>query len=424
MTATQRAVVILGSTGSIGTQALDVIARHRTHFRLYGLACGSQVDLLASQAKAFSVPMCAIAHSGEQLRERLSDDVEVFAGSDAPVNLIWAAVSAARADGFALEDIVVLNGITGAGGLPATLAALQTGATLALANKESLVIGGGLVASAVTRLGQIVPVDSEHSAIFQAMMAGIHRAELTRMRTREDVLACSGDGSRFSLAQSSEVSRIILTASGGPFRGKKRNDLENVTPQTALNHPTWSMGPVVTINSSTLMNKALELIEAAYLFDIEPSRIEPVIHPQSAIHSMVEFCDGALIAQASPPDMRLPIALGLSWPYRLEDIGRPQSFAESLSWDFEPIDHETFPALSLARQALESSPYHPAVMNAANEECVDAFLEGGLPYLGIVDTVAAVLSDFVTPSQALTHESLVEADLWARECARAIISAR
>lgn len=424
MTLTQRAVIILGSTGSIGTQALDVIARHREYFRVFGLACGSQVELLASQVEQFAVPRCASIRAGEELRSRVRDDVTVFAGSQAPVELIEEAVSAARAEGFSSRDIVVLNGITGASGLSATLAALQAGATLALANKESLVIGGALVRQHVTRIGQIVPVDSEHSAIFQAMMAGIHRAELTAMRTREDVRARSAAESNFSLARASEVARIILTASGGPFRGKKRADLKNVTAAMALNHPTWSMGPVVTINSSTLMNKALELIEAAYLFDIEPARIEPVIHPQSAIHSMVEFCDGALIAQASPPDMRLPIALGLSWPYRLDNIGRPQSFAQPLSWTFEPIDHETFPALTLAREALEASPYHPAVMNAANEECVDAFLRGNLAYLGIIDTVGEVLRDFATPSETLTHESLLAVDQWARERARSMISAR
>lgn len=328
-----RDVIILGSTGSIGTQTLDVIARHRDQFQVRALgAGGNQLELLAQQVALFEPDVVGIATEAKLTEfsqlwsQRYSDRTmpHLVGGSQAMVEL------ARLGSGFSISDSdVVVNGITGSVGLLPTLAALHSGATLALANKESLVVGGALIADAMSWPGQIVPVDSEHSAIAQALRSGRHHKGLTSPIV---------DGS-------SEVSRIILTASGGPFRGMSRSELSDVTAEQALNHPTWSMGPVVTINSSTLMNKGLELIEAAYLFDVEPENIVPVVHPQSIIHSMVEFRDGSTIAQASPPDMCLPIALGLSWPQRLPNIATPNAWDQPVAWRFEPLDHEVFPRL-------------------------------------------------------------------------------
>ncbi|MBM7825649.1 1-deoxy-D-xylulose-5-phosphate reductoisomerase [Arcanobacterium pluranimalium] len=399
-------VIILGSTGSIGTQALDVVREHPHTYQIDGLGAGGQnLTLLAQQAYEFDVPYVAIAQLGKipaflevfaQITPK-KQQPEVFEGDDAMAQLARSA----RCEG------VVLNGITGSVGLKPTLAALESGATLALANKESLVAGGGLISGAMRRPGQIVPVDSEHSALAQALSSGVHNRGLTSL----------------NLDGESNVRRLILTASGGPFRGKKRADLAAVSPEQALNHPTWAMGPVVTINSSTLMNKALELIEAAYLFDIAPQDIVPVVHPQSIVHSMVEFHDGSTIAQASPPDMKLPIALGLSWPQRLEAVAQPCAWDGAQTWTFEPLDHETFPAIEIARMAVAQSSLHPAVMNAANEECVAAFLAGALPYLDIVDVVREVLDSF----EAQEHVSLEivgQTERWARTQARELIARR
>lgn len=394
-----RRIVLLGSTGSIGTQACDVIDRHRDLFDVVGIgAGGGNVELLAQQAATYAVAVVAVANTAAvpALREALESrgvSPEILHGEEAMAHL---------AGDYAAD--VVLNGITGSIGLAPTLAALRSGATLALANKESLVVGGSLIEDAMVRPGQIVPVDSEHSAIAQALRSGRHNRGLT---------CPNQDGM-------SEVSRIILTASGGPFRGKKRADLAHVTASQALNHPTWAMGPVVTVNSSTLMNKALELIEAAYLFDIPGDRIVPVVHPQSVIHSMVEFVDGSTIAQASPPDMRLPIALGLSWPDRLTEVAAPNAWDSPVTWVFEPLDHETFPAISLARAALAASQLHPAVLNAANEECVEAFLAGKLPYLSIVDTVDEVLESFDAPA-ARDLATVLEVESWARARAHEVM---
>ena len=378
-----RSVTLLGSTGSIGRQALAVMAAHPGRFHLEALAAGgSDLELLASQAVRWRPRVVAVAaeRAGAPL-QALLDSVgryspEVLAGPEAV-----ATVAGLGSD-------VVLNGITGGVGLEATLAALAAGSTLALANKESLVVGGALVKAALRRPDQIVPVDSEHSAIAQCLRGG--RAE--------------------------EVDRLILTASGGPFRGRLRSELTGVTPDQALSHPTWKMGPVVTINSATLINKALELIEAAWLFDLPPELIDVVVHPQSVIHSMVAFKDGSILAQASPPDMRLPIALGLSWPDRLDQVIAPVSFLAAQTWAFEPVDQTTFPALDLARAALAASPLHPAVLNAANEVCVQAFLAGQLSFLGIVDTVKAVVEQYVPrlpPGEVVSLEAVVEAQQWA-----------
>lgn len=399
-----RDVVILGSTGSIGTQALDVISRNSERFRVRGLAgAGGRLELLARQAAQFRVPRLAIAGGDAAQLARLVDELAPDLKPDIEVGQQAVAALAGSGD----EGSVVLNGITGSVGLEPTLAALACGATLALANKESLVVGGGLVGQAMVRPGQIVPVDSEHSAIAQALRSGVHHKGLTS----ENI-----DGA-------SEVDKLILTASGGPFRGKSRAELADVSAEQALQHPTWDMGPVVTINSSTLMNKGLELIEAAYLFDIEPQRIEAVVHPQSIIHSMVLFCDGSTIAQASPPDMRLPIALGLSWPQRLESVSPPCQWGEPTSWTFEPLDHEVFPAVSLAREAVAASALHPAVLNAANEEAVEAFLRGRLEYLGIIDTVRGVLDAFEAPSTSLTLDAVLATEAWARARAHDIMGA-
>lgn len=351
-------VVILGSTGSIGTQGLDVISRHPERFTVTGLAAGgAHVRLLAQQVACHHVPQVAVYDEAavpalhEALEEVGARYTQIQAGPQA-VN----AIAGSGAD-------LVLNGITGSVGLEPSIAALRAGSQLALANKESVVAGGHLLFGAQVRDDQINPVDSEHSAIWQSLRSGTH----------------------------AEVSRLVVTASGGPFRGWKRADMSDITPEQALNHPTWHMGPVVTINSSTLMNKGLEVIEASRLFDVSPDRIVVTVHPQSIVHSMVEFVDGATVCQASPPDMRLPIALGLSAPDRLGDVAAACDWTHASEWTFEPLDDEAFPAVALARECLRASEKHTAVLNAANEQAVHAFLDHRLPYLGIVDTVKEVV---------------------------------
>jgi 1-deoxy-D-xylulose-5-phosphate reductoisomerase len=293
-----------------------------------------------------------------------------------------------------LPSDVVLNGMTGAVGLRPTLAALSAGRRLALANKESLIIGGDLVKRAA-KPGQIVPVDSEHTAILQALRGG------------------SPD----------EVRRLVITASGGPFRGRRRNELRDVTPEEAMAHPTWSMGPVITINSATLVNKGLEIIEAHLLFDMPFDRIEVVVHPQSVVHSMVEFCDGSTLAQASPPDMRLAISAALGWPELTPGAVAPCDWSLDQRWEFLPLDHEAFPAVQLAAKAGALGGTAPAVFNAANEVCVEAFRRGALPFVAIVDTVASVLRDHDVPSKqrTLTLDDVLAADRWAREHAQTLI---
>ena len=351
-------VVILGSTGSIGTQGLDVISRHPERFTVTGLAAGgAHVRLLAQQVARHHVPQVAVYDEAavpslhEALEEVGARYTQIQAGPQA-VN----AIAGSGAD-------LVLNGITGSVGLEPSIAALRAGSQLALANKESVVAGGHLLFGAQVRDDQINPVDSEHSAIWQSLRSGTH----------------------------AEVSRLVVTASGGPFRGWKRADMSDITPEQALNHPTWHMGPVVTINSSTLMNKGLEVIEASRLFGVAPDRIVVTVHPQSIVHSMVEFVDGATVCQASPPDMRLPIALGLSAPDRLGDVAAACDWTHASEWTFEPLDDEAFPAVALARECLRASEKHTAVLNAANEQAVHAFLDHRLPYLGIVDTVKEVV---------------------------------
>ena len=404
-------VILLGSTGSIGTQARDVIDAHPGRFRVVGLSAGgSSIEVLAEQIVAFAPAFVGVARD---VREELVAAVralggqcpQVFVGEQASVDVVRASVERAREDYPGLVP-VVLNGITGGVGLSSTLAALECGARLALANKESLVVGGALVKNAMRFPGQIVPVDSEHSAIAQALASGVHERGLTSP-------VVSGR---------SEVADLVLTASGGPFRGRTREQLRGVRAQQALAHPTWQMGPVVTINSSTLINKGLELIEAHLLFDVAPEHIIATVHPQSIVHSMVTWCDGATTLQASPPDMRLPIALGLTWPERLAGVESPLTWAAASQWTFEPVDNETFPAVDLARFAVGESATHPAVLNAANEVLVDAFIAGEVPWLAIVDTVSAVVHEhegIVDPSL----DDIVAAQRWADQRARELVRA-
>jgi 1-deoxy-D-xylulose-5-phosphate reductoisomerase len=352
----RRRVVLLGSTGSIGTQALDVIRRNPDRFQVVGLTAGTNATLLADQAADFGVRDTAL---GAADAERL--------------------VRSVAAD-------VVLNGITGSVGLGPTLATLETGATLALANKESLIVGGSLVQAAAAP-GQIVPVDSEHSAIAQALRSGTD----------------------------AEVGGLVLTASGGPFRGRSRAELRDVTPAQALAHPTWDMGLVVTTNSATLVNKGLEVIEAHLLFGVPYDRIDVTVHAQSIVHSMVEFTDGSTIAQASPPDMRLPIALGLAWPDRVPGVGVPLDWTTASTWTFEPLDTDAFGAVALAKRVGELGGTFPAVFNAANEQAVAAFHAGAIGFLDIVDTVERVVDSHTTGEPSL--EGVLAAERWARDAA-------
>ena len=357
-----RRVTILGSTGSVGVQALDVIQRNPDLFEVVGLSAGSNRELVTEQARRHGVEHVAL-------------------GTDESVALVRD-----------VEADVVLNAITGSVGLAPTLAVLASGATLALANKESLIVGGDLV-QAAARPGQLVPVDSEHSAIAQALRSG----------------------------SAHEVRRLVLTASGGPFRGRSRDSLAEVTPREALAHPTWDMGLVITTNSSTLVNKGLEVIEAHLLFGVDYDDIAVTVHPQSIVHSMVEFVDGSTIAQASPPDMRLPISLGLAWPDRVAGVGVPLDWTTASTWTFEPLDDEAFPAVELAKQVGRAGGTVPAVFNAANEQAVLAFHEGRVGYLGILDTVLEVV-DRHDRAEA-TLEGVLEAERWARREADALLAA-
>lgn len=390
----RKRVAILGSTGSIGTQALEVIAANPDRFEVVALAAGgSNPRLLAAQSIAFDVPLIGVAQAQAAQDVQLALYAEAqkrgYAQGEHRIPRLLAGANAAI-DIARTPCDVVLNGMTGAVGLLPTLAALEAGTTLALANKESLIIGGELVTGAA-KPGQLIPVDSEHSALAQAM----------RGERPED------------------VRRLIVTASGGPFRGRTRDQLVDVTPEQAAAHPTWDMGPVITINSATLVNKGLEVIEANLLFDIGFDRIDVVVHPPSIVHSMVEFSDGATMLQASPPDMKLPIALGLSWPDRVPDAAAGCDWSNPATWEFFPLDEVAFPAVSLARRAGEYGRTGPAVFNAANEVCVDAFVAGHLGFLGIVDTVAAVLDEHLADpvwfTDSVTLDSVLGADRWARE---------
>jgi 1-deoxy-D-xylulose-5-phosphate reductoisomerase len=446
--------VILGSTGSIGTQALDIVRRNPGRFRVVALAAGGgQPDVLARQAAEFGVAAVAVpspaaaAEVQTALRSHWYRTGQVprpghpqepsgpdapasssadpgppyefagpdtpasssadpgppyeFAGPDAPtLPSARPGLPQVLSGPDAVSEVaawpcdVVLNGVTGAAGLQATLAALDAGRVLALANKESLIVGGPLVTSRA-KPGQIVPVDSEHSTIAQCLRAG----------------------------RGAEVRRLVLTASGGPFRGWSRDRLADVTPEQALAHPTWNMGPLVTINSATLVNKGLEVIEAHLLFGFGLDRIDVVVHPQSIVHSMVEFSDGATIIQASPPDMRLPISLGLAWPDRVPDAAPGLDWSTAATWTFEPLDDTAFPAVALAREAAAAGGTAPAVYNAANEACVADFQAGRISFPRIVDTVARIVSEHdAARTPVTTVADVLAVDDWARRRARELNS--
>jgi len=392
-----RTVTVLGSTGSIGRQAIAVAQQNPERLQITALAAGGgDVGLLAEQALTLGVRTVAVA------RATAAQDLQLAFYAEAS-RRGWAqgqfALPEILAGPRAAEELaarpadVVLNGITGSIGLGPTLAALHAGRTVALANKESLVAGGDLVTAAAAP-GQLVPVDSEHSALAQCLRGGAR----------------------------GEVARPVLTASGGPFRGRSAADLTDVTVEQALAHPTWAMGPVVTINSATLVNKGLELIEAHLLFDVPYADIDVVVHPQSIVHSMVTFADGATIAQASPPDMRLPIALALAWPDRLPVVQPALDWSAAQSWEFAPLDTHAFPAVRLARQAGEAGGVVPAVFNAANEEAVAAFLAGRLSFRGIVDLVARTVDAAPDLGAPTGVDDVLAAERWARDHARAAIA--
>ena len=368
---------MLGSTGSIGTQALEVIAANPDRFEIVGLAAGGgNAELLARQAAETGVTNIAVADP------------------DAPVEATYRGPDAATRLVEDTEADVVLNSLVGALGLEPTLAALHSGARLALANKESLVAGGPLVLKAA-QPGQIVPVDSEHSALAQCLRGG------------------TGD----------EVARLVLTASGGPFRGWSAAALEDVTPEQAGAHPTWSMGPMNTLNSASLVNKGLELIETHLLFGIDYDRIDVVVHPQSIVHSMVTFTDGSTLAQASPPDMKLPIALALGWPARVPGAALACDWTTASTWEFEPLDDDVFPAVRLAREAGTRGGCLTAVYNAANEEAAEAFLQRRIGFPAIVRTVADVLGAADQwAAEPATVEDVLDAQDWARDRARRTIA--
>lgn len=384
MVPSPRSVVILGSTGSIGTQALALIKEHPERFSVTALvAGGGNLSRLIEQAKEFNPAVVGCAAGDAKLLKEALPDIEVIVSKSAAEE-----IAAIPAD-------VTLNAITGSIGLRPTLAALEVGNTVALANKESLVAGGPLVVR-TAKPGQLVAVDSEHSALAQALRSGTHR----------------------------EVARLILTASGGPFR--ERSDLAEVTIDQALNHPTWNMGPVVTINSATLVNKGLELIEAHYLFDIPYSKIEAVIHPQSIVHSMVEFIDGSVIAQASPPNMTLPISLALDWPHRIPKAIAAIDWSKRQNWEFSPIDSARFPAVDLARRCGEVGGGVPATFNAANEEAVAAFISGKISFTDIVETVDDVVTKVggQVSDQLNSVDDVSAVEENARKVAQEIISRR
>jgi 1-deoxy-D-xylulose-5-phosphate reductoisomerase len=364
-------LVILGSTGSIGVQALEIVEANPSLFRVVAItAAGNNPDQVIAQAKKFNVQVIGVMKSAEQIKAALPE-ATVIDGS-----LAATEIAAITCD-------VVLNGITGSIGLGPTLAALRVGNRVALANKESLVAGGDLVMS-LAKPDQLLPVDSEHSALWQSLMGG----------------------------KKSEVSKLILTASGGPFRD--RTDLSAITVEEALNHPTWSMGPVVTINSATLVNKGLEIIEAHYLFAIPYSQIEAVVHPQSVVHSMVQYTDGSTIAQASPPNMKGPISFAINYPDRVKAATAAIDWTQSHTWTFAPIDNERFPAIDLARRCGTLGGGLPAIFNAANEVCVSAFITGKIGFTAIIETVEEVVQKLGSKSAGalrdLSDVSAIEDD--------------
>jgi 1-deoxy-D-xylulose-5-phosphate reductoisomerase len=372
-------VVVLGSTGSIGRSALSVIEHDRgARLRAWGLSAHCRWQSLAEQAKVHRPRFIVVADAAlepELNRELRGTGVEVLGGTEGIVRMVQDP-----------ETDRVLSAIVGAAGLEGTWAALEAGKIVALANKETLVVAGPLVMElARARGARILPVDSEHSAIFQALMAGKHN----------------------------EVRRVILTSSGGPFRGRTRKELVDVTPELALKHPTWQMGPKITIDSATLMNKALEVIEARWLFQLEPDQVEVVIHPESVVHSMVEFVDGSVIAQISPPDMRLPIQYALTYPDRAPGAGERLDLGRSFSLHFEPPDRETFPSLDIGFEVMRRGGTAGAVLNAANEAAVARFLDGEIGFLDISRVCRGILDHHCYDPRP-TLAALWDVDRWAR----------
>lgn len=396
--AAPRRMVLLGSTGSIGTQALDVLARYGDVATLHGLAVGgTRPGLVAEQVLAHRPAELVVSDPARVVAVREAVEAAcTAAGLPAPRISAGAEAVVELAGSLGAQD-VVLNAITGSVGLLPTLAALRSGARLALANKESLVVGGDLVTGAAAP-GQILPVDSEHTAIAQAL-AGV----------RHD-----------------QIDHLVVTASGGPFRGRTRAELDGVTPEQALAHPTWSMGRVITTNSATLVNKALEVIEACFQFDLPEERVQVVVHPQSIVHSMVTLVDGSTIAQASPPDMRHAIGWALAHPEKLPGLAAPLDFSAAQSWTFEPVDEDTFDAIALARAAHREGGGAMAVYNAVNEEAVDAFFDGRLEFLGITGLIRAVLELPTRPraERADGVDALLELESWARTAAAELLAAR
>ena len=387
----RRRVVVLGATGSIGTQALEVVAAHPDRFELVGLAAGGDGAALARDASVHGVTDVALADptAASQLREA-APHLDVRDGV------------AGVAEIASLDAELVVNGITGAVGLGPTLAALDRRTPVALANKESLIVGGPLVVAAAEAAGgresHLIPTDSEHSALAQCLRGGAR----------------------------AEVARLVVTASGGPFRGRTRDELGSVSVAEALDHPTWQMGPVVTLNSATLMNKGLELIEAHLLFDQPWDRIDAVVHPQSVVHSMVEFVDGSTIAQLSPPDMRLPIQLAMAWPQRLDRAFVACDWTRTSELTFEPVDRTTFRALDLAEQAGRRAGTFPAVLNAANESAVAAFQAEAIGFLDIPAVVEDALEAWAAtdPPPPTEIDQVLAADAWARDHATRALAGR
>ena len=385
-----RDLVILGSTGSIGTQAIDLVRRNPDRFRVVGVAAGGgNVEVLAQQALDLGVEAVAVARASAaqdlQLAFYAAAQARGYSAGEYALPKILAGPEAATELARWPADLV-LNGITGSIGLRPTLAALEEGRTVALANKESLVAGGPLVRAAMRRPDQLVPVDSEHSAVAQCLRAG--RLE--------------------------DVRRLVLTASGGPFLGRSAQSLHDVTAAEALVHPNFAMGPVITVNSATLVNKALEVVEAHWLFDLPYDQVDVVVHPQQVVHSMVEFVDGSTIAQVSPPTMGIPIALGIGWPERVADVAPACDWSRAASWEFHPLDEEAFPAVRLVRAAGQAGASATAVFNAANEVCVAAFLAERLGFPGIVDTLEQVLAEH-EPEPLGNVEDVLRVESWARQ---------
>ncbi|MBY0523490.1 MAG: 1-deoxy-D-xylulose-5-phosphate reductoisomerase [Gemmataceae bacterium] len=374
-----RRVVLLGSTGSIGTSCLDVVDHLGDRLQAVGLSAHGRWQSLMEQARRHRprwVTLTDRNSEGAAQLKQLGGKTEVLFGEEGVVRMVSDP-----------EVDVVVTAIVGAAGLTGTWAALEAGKTVAVANKETLVMAGPLVMDLARRRGvQVLPVDSEHSAIFQAMRAG----------------------------KASEVERIVLTASGGPFRGKTRRDLANVTKEEALRHPTWQMGPKITIDSATLMNKALEVIEARWLFGIDPERIEVIIHPESMIHSFVEFKDGSVLAQLSPPDMRLPIQYALTYPERVAGPAKRLNWRELGAWHFEQPDLETFPALQLGYEVARQGGTCGSVLNATNEAAVQRFLGGELRFLDITHACRDVLANHHYSARPTLAE-LTAVDRWARQ---------